>query len=159
MRAEGAAGTRREPATVAAFGRHPTISDVRRAAALLGAGGLGLLLLGGLPLVVARRGEEVASIRRRYGDSLVEIAPGERPAGVERRVATMDALARIAERYERLILHERRDGLDAFLVEDGGIVYRHDVVHGRPPAEEPEPELGYGWAPSQRVRPLAEDPR
>src|SRR5204862_6149425 len=112
-----------------------------------------------LPLLLGRRGEEVTSIQRRYGHCLVEIAPGERPAGVEGRVATMDALARIAERYERLILHERRDGLDAFLVEDGGIVYRHDVVHGRPPAEEPEPELGYGWAPSQRVRPLAEDPR
>ena len=93
----------------------------------------------------------------------MEIAPGERPSGVERRVATIDALALIAERYERLILHERRDGRDTFLVEDDGIVYRHDVVHlpeasdGPVAAPEAEAETLFGWAPSARVRPLAED--
>jgi hypothetical protein len=39
----------------------------------------------------------------------------------------MDALARLAQRYERLILHERRDEGDAFLVEDDGVVYAYVV--------------------------------
>jgi hypothetical protein len=40
----------------------------------------------------------------------------------------MDALARLAEQYDRLILHEHRDDGDAFLVEDGGIVFTYAVA-------------------------------
>jgi hypothetical protein len=67
----------------------------------------------------------------------------------------MEALVLIADRYERLILHEPGRGLDSFLVEDDGVVYRHDVVHPLPPAAEPE-QL-FGWGPGERPRPLAED--
>jgi signal peptidase I len=154
VRAEGAAGTRREASTLSAFGARVTIARARGASAVAAGCALCLLLLGGLPLL-RRDGGEVGSIRRRYGDRLVEIAPGERPAGAERRVASMNALALIADRYERLILHEPRPGFDSFLVEDDGIVYRHDVVHAPPAAEEPE-QL-FGWAPGERPRPLAED--
>jgi hypothetical protein len=157
VRAEGAAGTRLEPTTLAAFGARLTIAQARRLSTLAGACALCLLALGGLPLLLRRGGGELGSIRRRHGDRLVEIAPGERPAGAERRVATIGALALIAERYERLILHERHDGFDTFLVEDDGIVYRHDVVHSSPAVDEPEPEPVFGWAPMERPRPLAED--
>jgi hypothetical protein len=40
----------------------------------------------------------------------------------------MEALARLAEQYDRLILHERRADGDTFLVEDGGIVFTYAVA-------------------------------
>lgn len=134
-RAKGGTGTRTEPLTVGAFGRHVTVVAARRYTRLAAAGSAAILLLGALLFLLARRGDEVVEIRRRYGDWIVDVAPGDRPAGVERRVASMDVLARIAERYERLILHERRDGSDAFVVEDDGIVYVYDRREQPPQAE------------------------
>jgi hypothetical protein len=95
---------------------------------LLGLVGLVLAALGAAVLLTGRASPEVAAIRRRYEDWIVEVVPGEREAKTERRVASMEALARIAERYDRLILHERRDDGDAFLVEDDGLVYVYLVV-------------------------------
>ena len=39
----------------------------------------------------------------------------------------MDALVRIAERYDRLVLHEEQGACHSFLVDDAGTVYRYDV--------------------------------
>jgi hypothetical protein len=122
--------------TLRAFGRTATVASVRRLAELLAAGGAVLLLLGGLVLRTGGRGHEAAEIRRRYDDWIVEVAPRERADVAERRVASMDALARLAEQYERLILHERRGDGDAFLVEEGGTVYAYVVR-----AWEPERRL------------------
>ena len=74
-----------------------------------------------------RRDGEVAEIERRYGDLIVAVAAGARSPGSERRVATMEALVRIAERYDRLVLHEEHGGRHSFLVDDAGLVYRYDV--------------------------------
>lgn len=125
--AKSGAATRLETATLSAFGRAVTVLDARRLAKLLGIAGLALAGLGGLLVLAGRRANEVATIRRRYEDWIVEVTPGERPAASERRVASIDALARLAERYDRLILHESRDDGDAFLVEDDGIVYAYLV--------------------------------
>ncbi len=84
-------------------------------------------LLGGFLFYNARSRDEVASIRRRYGAWLIDVAAVERPPHAERHVESIDDLARIAERYERLILHEERDKLHSFVVEDAGIVYRYDA--------------------------------
>ncbi len=148
-RAKAGAGTRSEPLTIGAFGGRTTVGHARHLAGLAATGGLAMLLLGGGLLLLGRRGDEVAAIRRRYRDSVVDVASGERPAGIERRVATMDALARIAERYDRLILHEGQEGRDSFLVEDDGIVYRYEV-------ESPE-EQGGGSPLHPRVHAVAEE--
>jgi signal peptidase I len=152
-RAEGAQETSREPVSVGAFGRRLTVARARRISLLGAAVGLACLLAGGLLALVRRREDEGVSIARRYGDWIVEIAPGERPAGAERRVASIEALARLAERYERLILHERCERSDAFLVEDDGIVYRYEVE--RP--IDPDDVTLVGWPPEQGVRPLVEE--
>jgi hypothetical protein len=78
--------------------------------------------------VLGRRSDEVAAIRRRYDGWIVDVLPRERAATAERRVTSIDDLARLARRYDRLILHEVRDGADAFVVEDDGIAYTY-VVH------------------------------
>jgi hypothetical protein len=86
-----------------------------------------LALLGGYLFLVARANDEVSAIQRRYGGWLIDVAPSDRPQHVERNVENIDALARIAERYERLILHEQRERAHTYLVEDGGLVYRYDA--------------------------------
>ena len=131
----GGAGTRTETASLHALGRTVTVAQARRLATLLGIAGLALAVVGGLLTLVGRREQEAESIRRRYEDWIIDVMPDPARAEGERRVPSMDALARLAERYERLILHERRDGADAFLVEDDGIVYTYVVRDWtRPPA-------------------------
>jgi len=126
--AQGGAGTRVETTTLHAFGRTVTVARARGIATVLGIAGLALAGAGGLLMLLGGRDHEVASIRRRYEDWIVDVVPTERPNVAERRVASMEALARLAEQYDRLILHERRDDGDAFLVEDGGIVFTYAVT-------------------------------
>jgi signal peptidase I len=131
----GGSGTRIEASSLHALGRTVTVAHARRLATLLGIAGLVLAGVGGLLMLLGRREHEVAAIRRRYEDWIVDVMPDPQRAADERRVPSMDALARLAARYERLILHERRNDADAFLVEDDGVVYAY-VVHdwSRPPA-------------------------
>jgi hypothetical protein len=49
----------------------------------------------------------------------------------------MEALVKIAERYDRMILHETNDRSDVFSVADDGVLYRYIVVAER--EVEPEP--------------------
>ena len=127
-RAQGGAGTRDETTTLDALGRTVTVARARGIATVLGIAGLVLAGVGGLLMLLGGRDQEVAAIRRRYEDWIVDVVPGERPNVDERRVASMEALARLAEQYDRLILHERRVDGDAFLVEDGGIVFTYAVA-------------------------------
>jgi signal peptidase I len=124
---QGGAGTRVETAYLHALGLGFTVAEARRLAKLLGLAGLVLGGLGAALMLVARRDHEAASIRRKYEDWIIDVLPDPARAVGERRVPSMDALARLAQRYERLILHERRDEGDAFLVEDDGVVYAYVV--------------------------------
>jgi hypothetical protein len=126
--AQSGAGTRVETTTLHAFGRTVTVARARGLATLLGIAGLVLAAIGGVLMLLGGRDHEVASIRRRYEDWIVDVVPIERPNVAERRVASMEALARVAEQYDRLILHECRFDGDAFLVEDGGIVFTYAVA-------------------------------
>jgi len=125
-----AAGTGAEIETVTlhALGRSVTVARARRLATLLALCGLAVGIAGWLVTLLGGSSHEAAAIRRRYEDWIVDVVPTERPGASERRVASMEALARLAEQYDRLILHERRDEADAFLVEDDGIVYAYAVT-------------------------------
>ena len=123
----GGSGTRTETAYLHAASRSVTVAQARRLAKLLGIVGLALAVVGGLLTLLGRREQEVTAIRRRYEDWIIDVMPDPHRSSDERRVPSMDALARLAERYDRLILHERRDDADAFLVEDDGIVYTYLV--------------------------------
>ena len=155
VRIASAAGTRRAASPFGPAGLRTTVGHARRLVEVGLAAGLLSLLAGGLLLLRGRRDDEVTVIERRYADWIVEVGPGERTAEAERRVSSMKALARLAERYDRLILHERRHGGDSYLVEDDGIVYRYDVERAATP--EDEAVTLFGWGPADRVRPLAED--
>jgi hypothetical protein len=119
-----------------ALGRSLPVADARRVATILGVAGLVLAALGGGLTLLGPRGDEATAIRRRYDGWIVDVEARERAAGAERLVTSMDALARLAERYERMILHERRGDRDAFVVEDDGVAYTYvaSAWHGSPVA-------------------------
>jgi hypothetical protein len=74
----------------------------------------------------ARRLDEAALIRRRFGRLLVTVQPTCIAAGrplVD--VTEMATLVRLAERYGLLILSWTRSGVATFLVQDENTTYRY----------------------------------
>jgi hypothetical protein len=77
----------------------------------------------------------VASVRQPVERQLVE-------------VADIEALARIAERYDRMILHEQGADADTFAVADDGVLYRYVVAHVREPEPAPAPPVPLAAVPA-----------
>jgi signal peptidase I len=127
VRSRATAGSHMVASTLHLFGRRVSVGSARTLGIVTLGAGLVAALAGALLYFLRRRDDEVAAIERRYGDLIVAVAGGVRPPAPERRVASMDALVRVAERYDRLILHEQRGDVHAFLVDDGGLVYRYDA--------------------------------
>ncbi|HZP29649.1 MAG TPA: signal peptidase I [Acidimicrobiia bacterium] len=116
----------RRPTTAGAFGLTVAVGTARWSA--VGGAALALLVL----LVVAAKRRplhrnEVARIDARDGRMIVPVAassPGSQlVATVD--VTSMPDLVRLAERYDRLILHQTRRGNHVYLFEAEGIVYRY----------------------------------
>lgn len=87
-----------------------------------------VLCAGGLLLARAGRGRLPSGVGRKYADRIVSahaIVPPERWVT---EIDDMDALVRIADTYERVILHVVERGEDVYLVDDGISVYRHRPV-------------------------------
>jgi signal peptidase I len=82
----------------------------------------------------ARRGE-AAVIESRYGPWLVPVHPGGgAPSGRSVQVEDFDSLVRLATHYGHVVLHEERDGLHTYSVEENGVTYRYLVPNGSRPA-------------------------
>ena len=74
----------------------------------------------------ARRLEEGAVIRRRYGSLLVVVQPiSASPGRPLVDVTEMKTLAKLAERYGLLILCWTRSGVETFVVQDENTTYRY----------------------------------
>jgi signal peptidase I len=101
-----------------------------RAIALIGiavviAGLIAMLAL--LRLRVSPR-DEATSIRARYGHMIIPVGHVTQPAGTSViDVADMEALVRVAEHYDRSILHETTAGGEAFWVTDESGQFRYAV--------------------------------
>ena len=83
-----------------------------------------------LLLYLRKRGEpfeENARIQSQYGHLIVPIAGGEDLGWPPVDVTSIKALVRLAESGQRLILHNRSDGVDTYMVNDEGTVYRYQV--------------------------------
>jgi signal peptidase I len=84
-------------------------------------------LLSGVRLL-ADSSDPAAHIHR-YRHLIVPIAGTTfDPARPPIDVTSINALAQLAERSERLILHQQRDGADTYLVDDEGTLYRYQPV-------------------------------
>ena len=103
------------------------VADARRIALLGILVSLVVVGLGGLLVARARNDGSAARIARKYG---ARIVPARATVPAERWVTElddMDALVRIADAYERVILHLVENGDDVYLVDDGVAVYRYRV--------------------------------
>ena len=85
---------------------------------------------------------EVALIAAHYGPWMIPVASMTAHArGRLVEVATMDALARLAERYDRMILHEDNRGTHRYFVEEAGVAYYYQPAAPETGAEPPA-EIG-----------------
>lgn len=110
----------------AAVGLGPVAVSVEHGRVLGVLGVIVSLLAAGLALALALRSRPDARDRAmaRFGRRLVEsstVAPDSRWVT---DVGGIDELARIAEHFDRMVLHTVVDGRDVFLVDDGVAVYR-----------------------------------
>lgn len=99
----------------------------------------GLLLAGllaiGVAIRTARRSStnEAAAIKRRYAPVLLHVEPVTSPPGrpvVD--VTDFQALARLAARYDLLVMHWTRSDVETFIVHDDGITYRYRIGSHQP---------------------------
>ncbi len=82
--------------------------------------------------------DEASSIRARYGHMIVPVGHVTQPAGTSViDVADMEALVRIAEHYDRSILHEATGGGEAFWVTDESGQFRYTVGAPVPAGTQP----------------------
>jgi hypothetical protein len=103
-----------------------------RIAMLRSVSALGLLLslLAALFFYLRKRSEpfeESFRIQAQYGHMIVPIVGGEDLGWPPVDVPNIKALVRLAESGQRLILHNRADNVDTYMVNDEGTVYRYQV--------------------------------
>ena len=121
-------GTKVEPASLSLAGLRFGVATGRTLALGGAAAALAALLVLGLVALRRRGGDEPFRIESRYGDLLVPVARSHgQHTGRLAELRDIESLVAIAQRYDRLILHERHDGVHYYLVEDDGVVYRYSA--------------------------------
>jgi signal peptidase I len=130
---EGLAGSSNMQAnTLSILGWEPKVSFIRAIALL----GLAISLCGlittGLFVFITTSQSEDALIQMRYGSMLVDVYEKNlEPASTTIDVASMDDLAKLAERQGTMILHMVINFLHYYLVQNNGTTYRYVVSTGK----------------------------
>lgn len=117
--------------TVGLAGRELPVPTARVLSVVMTSGALLTALVLGLLARISAPSTEAAAIRRRHSQRLVEVQPMPAPPGrpvVD--VVDFAALVRLAERYEMLIMHWSRSGVDTFAIQDQGTTYRYRTGNG-----------------------------
>ncbi len=114
------------PATITVLGVSAEISLLRWIAII------GLVLSGAATLIFYLRKrsepfEETYRIQSQYGHMIVPIVGGEDLGWPPVDVPNIKALVKLAEAGQRLILHNRKDNVDTYMVNEEGTVYRYQV--------------------------------
>jgi signal peptidase I len=120
------------PSTLSAFGRSVDVVTIRWLAVL---GTFACLIALVVALVRAHRlnsWDEARRIEARYGSLLVAVQDGSLNASLWVEVLDMETLVRLAEHYDRLILHGEFDGAHDYAVDDDGMGYRYRIARARP---------------------------
>jgi len=98
-----------------------------------------------------RRADEPTRIQSRYGEAMIAAVQSTLIGGGDLvEVESIEALARLAERYQSLMIHEQTATGHAYLVADNGTVYAY-FVH----TTEPEPAVRERLARGEGLRPGA----
>jgi hypothetical protein len=114
------------PATLTVLGVSVGITLLR----WISLGGLALSIVATIVFYVRKRGEpfeESVRIQAQYGHLIVPIVAGEDLGWPPVDVPNIKALVRLAEIGQRLILHNRSNDVDTYMVNDEGTVYRYQV--------------------------------
>jgi signal peptidase I len=114
------------PATITALGASVKVSPLRWLSLL------GLLLSIGATayFYLRKRSEpfvESARIQSQYGHMIVPIVGGEDLGWPPVDVPNMKALVKLAESGQRMILHNRANNVDTYMLNEEGTVYRYQV--------------------------------
>jgi len=112
--------------TLPVFGVAPQIATLRWIAII----GLLISIAITLYFYLRKRGEpfeESFRIIAQYGHMIVPIVGGEDLGWPPVDVTSIKALVRLAESGQRLILHNRSDDVDTYMVNEEGTVYRYQV--------------------------------
>ena len=111
--------------------------------------GLALLLAFSLWRLFSRSldADEVSEIQARYGTWLVPVTEITSTADKQVRVADIDGLVRLADRYERMVLHAHRDGVHSYVVQESGVDYIFQV--GSPSTSSTSEEVPAVRPPTQ----------
>ena len=95
-----------------------------------------------------RRADEPTRIQTRYGEAMIAAVQSTLIHGGDLvEVESIEALARLAERYQSLMIHEQTATGHAYLVADNGTVYAY-FVH----TSEPEPAVRERLARGESLR-------
>jgi hypothetical protein len=124
--AGGVATPATAPATLTVLGVSPTISLLRWIAIL----GLLLSAAAALFFYLRKRSEpfeETHRIMAQYGHMIVPIVGGEDLGWPPVDVPSIKSLVKLAEAGQRLILHNRSNDVDTYMVNEEGTVYRYQV--------------------------------
>ena len=96
-----------------------------------------------------RRADEPTRIQARYGEAMIAAVQSTLTRGGDLvEVESIEALARLAERYQSIMIHEQTDTGHAYLVADNGTVYAY-FVH----TSDPEPAVRERLARGEGLRP------
>lgn len=124
-------GTAETPVQISFVFVKADVSTARMLAIVTLLAALLALALVGIVLPAPRLLDEPARIAAAYRDWLIPVAARRRArAATAIQVASMDSLARLAERYDRMILHEHEDGVHTYLVEEAGSHYFYETKAG-----------------------------
>jgi signal peptidase I len=146
-------GSRWEPLYLSLGFAHPTVATARRIAL----GGIAVVVVAimfalAFPFTRPRRRDEADSIRRRYGRLIVPVERVWELPGVQViDVADIESLVRIAEHYDRSILHETTPDGEAFWVTDESGQFRYAVPREAGTYAAPSAPATFEW-------PVAEAP-
>ncbi|MDX6551344.1 MAG: hypothetical protein QOJ31_2028 [Gaiellales bacterium] len=117
--------------------------EAARIAALTGAiASLCALLLSALLLFYARRADEPTRIQARYRDRIVTVGHSNLGGYTDLvDLPSIDALARLAERYDCIIIHEHTDLGHAYRITDNHTLYIYLIHHQQPRPNHPSRQL------------------
>lgn len=124
-------GFRIESNTIQLFGKEIYISKIR-SLSLTGVGISlsGLVILGFFIIFLAKRSHE-SLIKMKYDSMMVDAQNHgfeTKPGMID--VSTIDDLAKLAERYNSMILHVKHDLAHYYLVQENGATYRFAIIEG-----------------------------
>ena len=135
--------TVRSPSSISIGGVRLSVANARRLA-LLGLVLAALISVASAALLWrARSGGESSQIASLFGDRMITVAgPPATESGRVTELTDAESLYRIAEHYDRVVLHWREGRGHVFQVDDGASVYRYRVGIGLEPEWAREPGDG-----------------